>query len=222
LLDEVGEMPASAQVRLLRVLQNHVIDRVGGSEEIPIDTRVIAATNKNLQDMVAIGEFREDLWFRLNVFPIHIPPLRERIMDLPSLVQHFIVRKARDLKLDHTPTLAEGVIENLLAYSWPGNVRELENAIERAIIVYRDQKLRIDLGAEDRPAPATYSHKLTAGPEPFPTLDNVLKHHIEQALVMTNGKIHGTGGAGELLGVNPNTLRHRMRKHGIPFGSDAQ
>jgi transcriptional regulator with PAS, ATPase and Fis domain len=198
-----------------------VIDRVGGSEEIPIDARVIAATNKNLQDMVASGGFRKDLWFRLNVFPIHIPPLRERILDLPSLVQHFIVRKARDLKLDHTPTLAEGVIENLLAYSWPGNVRELENAIEHAIIVSRDRKLRIDLGPGDRPPPATYSHKLAVGPGSFPTLDDVVKHHIEQALVMTNGKIHGKGGAGELLNVNPNTLRHRMRKLGIPFGLDA-
>jgi DNA-binding NtrC family response regulator len=172
--------------------------------------------------MVATGECREDLWFRLNVFPIDIPPLRERIMDVPSLVQHFITHKARDLKLDHTPTLAEGVIENLLAYSWPGNVRELENAIERAIIVSRDRKLRIDLGTVDRPAPATYAHILPAESEQFPTLNSVIKQHIEQAFVMTDGKIHGEGGAGELLSVNPNTLRHRMRKLGIPFGLDAQ
>jgi transcriptional regulator with GAF, ATPase, and Fis domain len=222
LLDEVGEMPASAQVRLLRVLQSHEIERVGGSEGIPVDARVIAATNRNLRDMVTTGAFREDLWFRLNVFPIHVPPLRERTMDIPSLVQHFITRKARDLKLDHTPTLAEGVIENLLSYAWPGNVRELENAIERAIIVSRDRKLRIDLGADKLTTATTYTENTPAGTEQFPTLDRVVKEHIERALVMTNGKIHGRGGAGELLGVNPNTLRHRMRKLGISFGSDAR
>jgi transcriptional regulator with GAF, ATPase, and Fis domain len=173
LLDDVGEMPVSAQVQLLRMLQNHVIERVGGSEEIPVDARVIAATNRNLRDLAAAGRFREDLWFRLNVFPIHVPPLRERTMDIQSLVQHFITRKSREFKLDHTPTLTEGVIEDLLSYGWPGNVRELENTVERA-------------------------------------------------LELSKGKIHGRGGAGDLLGVNPNTLRHRMRGLGIPFGSHGQ
>jgi transcriptional regulator with GAF, ATPase, and Fis domain len=218
LLDEIGEMPLEAQVRLLRVLQHREIERVGGTERIPVDIRIIAATNKDLPEMVRSGRFREDLWFRLNVFPIDVPPLRERTSDVPALVHHFIQRKARELKLGETPELAPGAIDRLMAYDWPGNVRELENLVERAMILHRGEPLRFDdLGVSipDQTVPATL-----AGDMETLELDAVVEGHIRRVLGMTGGKIHGHGGAGELLGVNPNTLRSRMRKLGIPFRRD--
>jgi len=211
-------MPLNAQVRLLRVLQNREIERLGGTDRIPVDIRVIAATNKDLEAQVRAGHFREDLWFRLNVFPVAIPPLRERAGDIPALVHHFLERKARQLKLGHTPVLADGAIDSLLRYDWPGNVRELENIVERALIVCRDAPLRFDLGHSpdlDR----TREPTIPAQPEGhLLSLDEMIIRHIRQALKLAHGKIHGPGGAGELLGVNPNTLRTRMRKLGIPFG----
>ena len=141
LLDEIGEMPLEAQVRLLRVIQHREIERVGGTERLPVDIRIIAATNQDLSEMVQAGRFREDLYFRLNVFPITVPPLRDRTTDIPALVQHLIERKARELKLGHTPQLAAGAIDNLMAYDWPGNVRELENVIERSMIIHHAEKL---------------------------------------------------------------------------------
>ena len=216
LLDEIAEMPLEAQVRLLRVLQHREIERVGGTERIAVDIRIVAATNQDLAEAVRSGRFREDLYFRLNVFPIAVPPLRERRSDIPALVQHFIERKARELKIADTPRLAPGVIDDLLAYDWPGNVRELENVVERAMILHRGKPLRFDdLGAAlsrraQPPRPEAREELLE--------LDAVVARHIRRALRMTGGKVHGPGGAGELLGVNPNTLRYRMRKLGIPFG----
>ena len=131
-------------MRLLRVLQSREIERVGGVETISLDIRVIAATNRNLEEMVKNRKFREDLWYRLNVFPILVPPLRHRRSDIPSLAQHFIDRKAKELKIAATPTLAGGAIDSLMAYDWPGNVRELENVIERAMILHRGKPLRFD------------------------------------------------------------------------------
>jgi transcriptional regulator with GAF, ATPase, and Fis domain len=219
LLDEIGEMPLPAQVRLLRVLQHREIERVGGTSRIAVDIRIIAATNKDLAAMVRAGRFREDLWFRLNVFPIEVPPLRDRPGDLPALLQHFIERKAGELKIGETPQLAAGAIDRLLAYDWPGNVRELENLVERAMILrHRGEPLRFDELAgplptgPDKASPAADGEALN--------LDAVTAAHIRRVLGMTGGKIHGPGGAGELLGVNPNTLRHRMRKLGIPFRKD--
>ncbi|MHC4250326.1 MAG: sigma-54 interaction domain-containing protein [Planctomycetota bacterium] len=220
LLDEIGEMPLEAQVRLLRVLQHREIERVGGTEAIPVDIRIIAATNKNLAEMVKAGSFREDLYFRLNVFPIVVPPLRERTSDIPVLVQHFMERKAKELKVGETPKLAPGEIDVLMAYDWPGNVRELENVIERALILHRGEPLRFDELApslEGRAAAASPSS--TTDQKPL-DLDTVTAQHIKRVLEMTGGKVHGPGGAGELLGVNPNTLRYRMRKLGIRFGKD--
>jgi len=213
LLDEIGEMPLEAQVRLLRVLQQREIERVGGTERIRVDIRIIAATNRDLAGLVQSGRFREDLWFRLNVFPIHVPPLRERPSDIPALVQHLIERKARQLKLGETPRLADGAIDDLLAYGWPGNVRELENVIERAMILHRGAPLRFDVGARpSRPAAAE-----RIGPDPPLGLDAAMTQHIERVLELTGGKVHGPGGAGELLGLNPSTLRSKMRKLGIRF-----
>jgi transcriptional regulator with GAF, ATPase, and Fis domain len=213
LLDEIGEMPLEAQVRLLRVIQHREIERVGGTERIPVDIRIIAASNQDLAAMVQAGRFREDLWFRINVFPIIVPPLRDRRSDIPALVQHFIERKAKELKLADTPRLASGAIEDLMDYNWPGNVRELENLVERAMILHRGEPLRFDdLGpsSSGKTAPP-------AADEDALELDVVVERHIKRVLSMTGGKIHGPGGAGELLGVNPNTLRYKMTKLGIPF-----
>ena len=219
LLDEIGEMPLEAQVRLLRVIQHREIERVGGTERIPVDIRILAASNEDLGAMVRAGRFREDLWFRLNVFPIEVPPLRDRKADIPALVQHFIERKAKELKIGDTPQLAPGAIDDLLAYDWPGNVRELENLVERAMILrHRGEKLRFDdLRASTSSKRSTLS---PASAEETLSLDGIMAAHIRRVLGMTGGKIHGAGGAGELLGVNPNTLRYRMKKLGIPFRKD--
>jgi transcriptional regulator with GAF, ATPase, and Fis domain len=213
LLDEIGEMPLEAQVRLLRVLQHREIERVGGADRIPVDIRIIAATNKDLPAMVKDGRFREDLWFRLNVFPITVPPLRDRKSDMPALVHHFIQRKTRELKIAEEPQLAPGAIDDLQGYDWPGNVRELENLVERAMILHRGEPLSFDdLGV-------SLPQKVTAAGtgEDQLHLDAVISCHIRHVLGMTGGKIHGPDGAGELLGINPNTLRAKMRKLGIPF-----
>jgi len=223
-LDEIGEMPLSAQVRLLRVLQHREVERLGGTERIAVDIRILAATNRDLEALISAGRFREDLWFRLNVFPIVIPPLRDRLSDIPALVQHFIERKARELKLGRTPELAPDAIEALLAYSWPGNVRELENLVERAMILHRDEPLRFDLGGPSAresgvssPIERSARQASTHDDGDLPTLDSVIAGHIRRALEVSKGKIHGLGGAAELLDVNPNTLRGKMRKLGIPF-----
>lgn len=214
-LDEIGELPMQAQVRLLRVIQQKEIERVGGSETIEVDIRIIAATHRNLESMVAAQTFREDLWYRLSVFPILIPPLRQRKTDIPALLEHFLKRKSMELKLQTIPPLAPGAIEQLSAYHWKGNVRELENVVERALIQYKSGPLRFDpfiFPSEDEPS-------VTSGPDDgVLKLDEVISRHIEETLRKTNGKINGPGGAAELLGIHPSTLRNRMNKLKIPYG----
>ena len=216
-LDEIGELPLPAQVRLLRVLQEREIERVGGTRPIPLDIRVIAATHRNLQSMVDERLFREDLWFRLNVFPIMIPPLRQRREDIPALARHFVTRKCRDLGISGSPAIAPGALHRLADYSWPGNVRELENLVERELIRYQGGQLVFDslLPVEIKKAtPDRHEEINPAGPL---NLDEIVAQHITRILKMTNGKIHGNGGAAELLGVEPNTLRARMDKLGISY-----
>lgn len=221
-LDEVGDLPLSTQVRLLRVIQEKEIERVGGMKPIKVNVRIIAATNKNLGTLIREGSFREDLWFRLNVFPIRIPPLRERKQDIPILVQHFIMRKSRELNLHINPELKSYSMRRLVTYDWPGNVRELQNIVERALINSRingpSQPLNFDgfflpLGQETK-------NILPESDKSLLPLNQAMKQHIERALTITKGKIYGKGGAAELLEINPNTLRHRMRLLGIPFGKD--
>ncbi len=215
-LDEIGELPLEAQVRLLRVLQDMEIERVGGTEPIKVDIRVIAATHRDLNAMIREGKFREDLYFRLQVFPIDIPPLRERSGDIPGLVQHFIQKKSRDLKLPAIPALAPTAYDQLLAHHWPGNVRELENAVERVIILNREGPLSFpDLGPQEETKEVGVYIPDT--PESC-NLDQVTANHIRKVLMNTNGRVEGNNGAAELLGINPGTLRHRMRKLGISFG----
>lgn len=218
-LDEIGELHAQAQVRLLRVLQEKEIERVGGTTSIPVDVRIISATHRNLPEMINSGRFREDLWFRLNVFPIMIPPLRQRKEDIPALVHHFIERKSRELKLTGKPALAPGALDKLMEYEWPGNVRELENFIERALIQSRGDLLSFETL---HPVPQASECRVTAN-EPhrdttFLSMDEMTVQHITRALDMARGRINGPGGAAQLLGLRPNTLRSRMKKLGIPYG----
>ena len=205
-------------------MQEKEIERVGASGPIRVDIRVIAATHRELESLITEGAFREDLYFRLNVFPIRIPPLRQRKGDIPALVHHFIEKKCREMNLEGMPSLAPKAVQELMAYSWPGNVRELENAVERALILGRGKGLVFDdlhpflkpttpFGREA--APEMFS---TAVPDGSLGLDGVISRHIRRVLEMTRGKVGGTGGAAHLLGVNPSTLRKRMRKLGIPFG----
>ena len=214
-LDEIGELPLQAQVRLLKVLQSKEIERVGGVKTISLDIRIIAATNRNLEEMVRNQLFREDLWFRLNVFPIWVPPLRERRSDIPALLQHFIDLKSKELKLPAIPVLSPGAIDTLLEYHWPGNVREFQNIVERALILN-------PLG------PLSFEHLSLSQQNEIPrnngqsvhiaTLNEMISRHIRQVLSITEGKIHGNGGAAEMLGINASTLRNRMNKLGIEYG----
>ena len=217
-LDEIGELPLQAQVRFLRIIQDKTFERVGGSETISLNIRIIAATNRNLEQMVADKKFREDLWFRLNVFPIIIPPLRERKVDIPELVQYFIEQKSKELKLPQIPTISENSIEILSNYSWPGNVRELQNIIERELILNPAGPLTFNSLKQQ------YGKKVTR-PESMPNdeslntlnIDKIMISHIKKVLLKTDGKIHGDDGAAKLLGINASTLRNRMKKLGIKY-----
>jgi len=215
LLDEIGELPPQAQVRLLRVLQSKEIERVGGDKTIQLDLRIIAATNRDLEQMVRNGEFREDLWFRLNVFPIMVPPLRERKQDIPALLQHFISLKVRELKLPQIPEPSPGSIGILMSYDWPGNVRELSNIVERAVILNPAGPL--DFGSLI-PGRGKESHEQLLHSAPVDNLDSLISNHIKSVVARTSGKIHGPGGAAEILGVNPSSLRNKMKKYGIKHG----
>jgi transcriptional regulator with GAF, ATPase, and Fis domain len=175
--------------------------------------RIIAATHRDLQKMVKQGSFREDLWFRLNVFPIEIPPLRDRKADIPALVQYFILRKSRELNLPLQQALAPGTLDKMMQYHWPGNVRELQNLIERALIVSAGKPLEIhsDFAQEENSfRPITGSR--------FLTLEELTRKHLQAALEQTNGRIEGEDGAARLLGLNPSTLRSKLRKFKILFG----
>ncbi|SPD72099.1 conserved hypothetical protein [uncultured Desulfobacterium sp.] len=217
LLDEIGEMPLHAQVRLLRVLQNKEIERIGGTKTIPINVRVISATQMNLEDMIREGRFREDLWFRLNVFPIMIPPLRQRKEDIPDLVRHFINRKSRELKFKAEPAISPDTLERMMSYHWPGNVRELENVVERALIQNRGKDNNTFLTFKDFVLREKQENNITpsGSNSDIIGLDDAVARHIKLALKTANGKIEGPGGAAMLLKVNPSTLRTKMKKLGV-------
>ena len=215
-LDEIGELPPGAQVRMLRVLQHQEIERVGGSDPVRVNVRIIAATNRDLEAMVDQGGFRRDLWFRLNVFPISIPPLRERKCDIPGLADQFVTTKARELKIYPVPELAPEAVGQLTDYHWPGNVRELENLMERHLILNPAGPLRFDGLKGKETAGLVPEASLDAGP-PL-TLAELNRRHIEGVLDLTRGRIEGEKGAARLLGLPPSTLRNRMTKLGISFG----
>ncbi|MCH8954882.1 sigma 54-interacting transcriptional regulator [candidate division KSB1 bacterium] len=206
-LDEIGDLPLDLQAKLLRVLQEGEFERVGGTQTIKVDVRVIAATNRNLEESTRSGTFREDLFYRLNVFPITLPPLRERAEDIPLLVNHFIKKYQGKLgkKISRVP---QKVMKTLQTYHFPGNIRELENIIERAIILARDETLQVDESLELLKSPA-------APAENEGTLAEIERSHIVSVLEETNWRIEGQKGAALRLGINANTLRSRMQKLGI-------
>jgi transcriptional regulator with GAF, ATPase, and Fis domain len=220
-LDEIGELPSAAQVRLLRVLQDGTFERVGGQQPTTVDVRIVAATHRDLSGMVREEKFRQDLWYRLAVFPINLPPLRNRPEDIPSLARHFAHRAATRFGLPPlTPTADD--IRLLVSYPWPGNVRELGTVLDRAAILGNGHGLEVAkaLGVQTvsaGPSPnGAAAHP--APPERLLSLDAAMKRHIESALQVTHGRVEGPHGAAALLEINPHTLRARMRKLGIEWG----
>jgi transcriptional regulator with GAF, ATPase, and Fis domain len=211
-LDECGELPLAAQVRLLRILQDGAFERVGGEAPLQVNVRIVAATHRDLRAMTAEGRFREDLWYRLAVFPVQLPPLRDRREDIPALANHFALRAAHRFGLPPQMPTPED-LELLVAYPWPGNVRELASVIDRAAILGDGRQLEVaaSLGVHP-PRPAALAVPRQEPPAPFRTLDEAITAHIEAALRRTRGRIEGPQGAAALLGINPHTLRSRMRK----------
>jgi Nif-specific regulatory protein len=237
-LDEVGDLPMEVQIKLLRTLQEREFERVGGAETIKVDVRVVSATNRDLEQMIQDGKFREDLYYRLNVFPIHLPPLRDRVEDIPRLVEHFVAKFARSANKPMRGFSGEAV-SSMQTYAWPGNVRELENVVERAIIVARGPDVMphdLDFGrrgaaAQDKSGPVTIPPSLAsasssspvAPPAPLGGNHNAArplsarlldeeKREIIAAVERCGGNI---AGAARALGINRSTLYYRLRKHGL-------
>jgi PAS domain S-box-containing protein len=217
-LDEVGEIPLELQGKLLRVLQESEFERVGDDVTRSVDVRVIAATNRNLEKSIVDSEFREDLFYRLSVFPVEVPPLRERADDVMQLAKHFLEQTCNDFGRP-LMTLTRAQADHLRGYSWPGNIRELKNVIERAVILSPGNVLRLDLSMPNLSVP----EETTARAQP-PADDEVMtekemqefrKTNIEKALEMSSWRVSGPGGAAEMLGVKPTTLTDRIRAHGI-------
>jgi len=204
-LDEVGDLPAETQIALLRVLQEREFERLGGSQVIRADVRVIAATNRDLRAAIAAGSFRSDLFYRLNVFPIRVPPLRERTDDIPLLVEHFIQHYAKRAG-KNISTVTENTLELLKSYSWPGNIRELQNVIERSVIVCQTENLSID--------DSCFAQEDVQHPEAYQSIDEKSsseKSAIEAALAETKGRVAGPCGAAAKLGIPPSTLESKIR-----------
>ena len=215
-LDEIGDVTPAIQTKLLRVLQEREFERVGGTETIKVDVRVISATHRNLEGMVQEGKFREDLYFRLNVFPLHVPPLRKRQNDIPELARYFLHRCAREAGRVQLRDMSADALARLIGYPWPGNVRELENVIERAVILCTEGErieapmLRfLDLGQR---API----ELAEGPSPDAPLPEVLERLEREELVKAMEEAQGSkAAAARALGINRSTLYYRLRKHGL-------
>ena len=222
-LDEVGELPLETQVKLLRVLQEREFEPVGSNRSVHVDVRIIAATNRSLPESINAGTFRSDLYYRLNVFPLEVPPLRERRADIPQLAMFFLSRYSRNLG-KRMEGISAAATERFRSYSWPGNVRELQNIIERAVILSHGPLLEVDTDLISVSTSKTLrdTTRKAAGvvqaTEPAPalkTLDEVERDHISAVLLQTRGVIEGANGAAKTLGMHPNTLRHRMEKLGI-------
>jgi PAS domain S-box-containing protein len=215
-LDEIGEVPLAMQAKLLRVLQEQELERVGDTRTRRVNVRVIAASNRNLKKEVDEGRFRQDLFYRLSVFPIEVPPLRERREDIAPLVAHFIRQSARRMNRPE-PQLSKAALDRLGSYDWPGNVRELQNTVERAIILWREGPLTFDLPASMAQQNTAQQPKLAADAA-FVTRDELKRQEREtiiNALKQTNGKVSGPRGAAELLAMKPSTLASRISSLGI-------
>jgi formate hydrogenlyase transcriptional activator len=216
-LDEVGDIPLELQPKLLRVLQEQEFERLGSSRTVQTDVRVIAATNHDLAQMVAENKFRADLYYRLNVFPVRVPPLRERAEDIPLLVTYFVQHHARRMN-KHIESIPSEAMEALKRHHWAGNVRELENFIERAVIITRGTHLEIPL-AELRTEPTANGEAKSEYSTRLVSIEELERTHINEILRHTGGQIGGSGGAAEILGLPVSTLRSRMKKLGIRFDS---
>lgn len=222
-LDEVGELPLETQVKLLRVLQEREFEPVGSNRSVHVDVRIIAATNRSLRESINAGTFRSDLYYRLNVFPLEVPPLRERRADIPQLAMFFLSRYSRNLG-KRMEGISAAATERFRSYSWPGNVRELQNIIERAVILSHGPLLEVDTDlisvstSETLRDTTRKAGDVVQSTEPAPalkTLDEVERDHISAVLLQTRGVIEGANGAAKTLGMHPNTLRHRMEKLGL-------
>jgi transcriptional regulator with GAF, ATPase, and Fis domain len=209
-LDEVGELPLETQAKLLRVLQEREFDRLGGKSPQRVDVRVIAATNRDLAEAVRQKTFREDLFYRLNVFPIRLPPLCDRQDDVVLLANYFAEMCAARIGKP-IDGISPETTARMRAYPWPGNIRELQNVVERAVILATGRLLVI--GADSLPLPATVESNST--PAADDNLETVERNHLMNILERTGGRIEGAGGAAEIVGLHPNTLRSRMKKLGI-------
>jgi formate hydrogenlyase transcriptional activator len=210
-LDEIGEIPLEMQPKLLRVLQEQEFERLGGTRTIRVNVRLVAATNRDMGSMVAENRFRSDLYYRLNVFPLDLPPLRRRSDDIPRLVRHFTQRFARRMGRA-IETIPSEVMDALVRYPWPGNVRELQNVIERAVLLAEGEVLSVDLplGRDEWSRPGA-----TPAPTRLRTMEEMERDYIAEVLQRAQGAIAGKGGAAELLGLPPSTLRNRMKKLGL-------
>jgi transcriptional regulator with GAF, ATPase, and Fis domain len=215
-LDEIGEIPLDLQSKLLRVLQEKCYERVGEDRTRLADVRIVGATNRDLKQDVATGRFREDLYYRLNVFPIQVPSLKERADDIPLLARHFMELSVKELRCSK-PRLTRAGVAKLQSYDWPGNIRELRNVIERAVIISRGGALDFDLPVRNSPPPLATREATSSEPEILtePELQRRERENLLAALHQTNWKIRGADGASELLGVKPTTLVTRMKKWGL-------
>ena len=208
-LDELGEMPLKAQTKLLRVIQEGEFERVGGEKTIKINVRIIAATNRNLVDAIKKNQFRDDLYYRLNVFPIYAPPLRERTEDIPLLVNHFL-KKYKGLVGREITKIPEAVMQKFMSYDWPGNIRELENMVQRSMIISTSNTLELGDWFEH----STENDTVTS-------LREMEKSHIIKVLKSSGWKVSGKHGAAEKLEINPKTLYSRIEKLGIKRPSNS-
>jgi transcriptional regulator with GAF, ATPase, and Fis domain len=217
-LDEIGELPLAMQAKLLRVLQEQEFERVGESRTRSVDVRIIAATNRDLKREVGAGRFRQDLFYRLSVFPVTIPPLRERREDIPRLALHFVAQSAKRMNRP-APRVTRSALSQLAAHAWPGNVRELQNVVERAVISWQGGPLRFSVEAFERPdavlpaEPAVLQRLLTRE-----ELRRLERESIAHALEQTGGKVFGPNGAAGLLGMKPTTLASRIVALGLRRG----
>jgi formate hydrogenlyase transcriptional activator len=211
-LDEIGEMPLEVQVKLLRALQEKEIERVGGRSTIKVNVRIIAATNRDLEMEMIEGRFRSDLYYRLNIFPVELPPLRTRKEDIPPLTAHFIAHHAKRMH-KQVQSLSSNAMEQMMRYHWPGNVRELEHLLERSVLLAPGDTITdVYLPSPRKCIPANCG---TESPVKFPTIDENELGHIMTALRICGGRISGVGGAAEVLGVPASTLHSKMKRLGI-------
>ncbi len=210
-LDEIGDAPMAVQVKLLRALQEREIQRVGGDRDIPVDVRVVAATHRRLDRMIEDGTFRSDLYYRLAIFPLHLPPLRERRSDIRPLAEHLVDKHAAKLNR-RAPGIPEHVMAELERRDWPGNIRELENFLERALIISRGETLELPDAPAFQPTGRSSREAPAGAPGRF---DDEVAGLLRRALAATGGKIYGPDGAAALLGLKPTTLQGKLRRHGL-------